>query len=296
MHIFTSSRLSVVAASFLLLGTAGADQSYQVRKGDNLYQIGRKHGVSYQEIMRANQLKDTMIYPGQKLVIPTPQAEPVVKQVPQVAASPRQVPTVVPARNKTASSPVAGRVNAPPPPLQGGPSSSPIQPNDPVAEQPFASATPVTPSTSRSRNQPNEEDPLGLGYRPTSPYQNAPSQTALPHQPYASASKVTRPRKRIGRDFPPILSRSREVPAVAHYPEGPPRVFELDPNKFPTPSFSNAQRATGAPVPMQSYTVQPGDTMWKVSRKFGVSPIKVRRVNNLSLLTRIHPGMELRIP
>ena len=276
-----STPLLVVAASFLIISDLSADQSYQVRKGDNLYKIGRLHGVSYQEIMKANRLKNTMIYPGQTLTIPTTRPEPVTNQVPTVVAAPR--PTVVPSNN---------RVNAPAPPVNSTPQSSPIQPNDPI-DQPFASATPVAPS--KPRTQRSEEDPLGLGYNPTSPYRNGPA-TTVPHQPYASAQKVPAPRKRIIARNVPRFSRTREVPAVAHYPEGPLRVFELDPKKFPTPSFSNPQRAIGAPAPMKSYTVQSGDSMWKIARKFGVSPIKIRRANNLNLLARVQPGMELRIP
>ncbi|MEW6423327.1 MAG: LysM peptidoglycan-binding domain-containing protein [Bacillota bacterium] len=46
--------------------------SYTVRPGDTLYLLGRTFGVDYAEIMLANGLRSTLIYPGQTLVIPVP--------------------------------------------------------------------------------------------------------------------------------------------------------------------------------------------------------------------------------
>lgn len=44
---------------------------YRVKSGDNLSTIGAKYGVSYKKIMRANNLTNTKIRAGQKLVIPS---------------------------------------------------------------------------------------------------------------------------------------------------------------------------------------------------------------------------------
>ncbi len=44
---------------------------YTVRAGDTLSAIGARYGVTYQAIMRANNLTDTLIVPGQRLAIPT---------------------------------------------------------------------------------------------------------------------------------------------------------------------------------------------------------------------------------
>ncbi len=43
---------------------------YFIQPGDNLYQIAQKYGLSYQEIMSANNMKNTDIYPGMPLFIP----------------------------------------------------------------------------------------------------------------------------------------------------------------------------------------------------------------------------------
>ncbi|AEF94058.1 cell wall hydrolase SleB [Desulfotomaculum nigrificans CO-1-SRB] len=47
-----------------------SELSYTVHKGDTLSQICRDFNVSIGNLMRANNLKSTTIYPGQKLIIP----------------------------------------------------------------------------------------------------------------------------------------------------------------------------------------------------------------------------------
>ena len=45
--------------------------TYTVRWGDTLYRIARRFGTTVQAIMNANNLRSTVIYPGQRLVVPT---------------------------------------------------------------------------------------------------------------------------------------------------------------------------------------------------------------------------------
>ncbi len=47
-----------------------AGRIYTVQKGDNLYRLGKKHGVSMQAIIEQNGLQSTTIHPGQQLIIP----------------------------------------------------------------------------------------------------------------------------------------------------------------------------------------------------------------------------------
>ena len=53
-----------------------AEQEYEVQSGDNLTKIGKRYGVSWQQIYEANKniIKDPdLIQPGWKLKIPAPQ-------------------------------------------------------------------------------------------------------------------------------------------------------------------------------------------------------------------------------
>ncbi len=43
---------------------------YVVKKGDSLYEIAKKYGVTISEIVDANTLTSNMLYPGQELLIP----------------------------------------------------------------------------------------------------------------------------------------------------------------------------------------------------------------------------------
>ena len=50
----------------------GKGNYYEVRSGDNLMGIARKHGTSVEELVKLNNIKDKkLIYPGQKLLLPT---------------------------------------------------------------------------------------------------------------------------------------------------------------------------------------------------------------------------------
>ena len=73
-----------LAAVFLLFGgqAAWADSAYRVQPGDSLFSIGKKFGVSYIEIQKANNIYSGHIYPGQTLRIPSggPSAESYVVQ------------------------------------------------------------------------------------------------------------------------------------------------------------------------------------------------------------------------
>lgn len=59
---------------------------------------------------------------------------------------------------------------------------------------------------------------------------------------------------------------------------------------------SQPNYASVVPVPAGSdYQVRPGDSLWTIARKFGVSVAELKRVNHLRSAT-IHPGQKLVIP
>ena len=74
--LFTTLFLSVN-----LFGTLAEAASYNVKKGDTLFTIGKGFGVSGKEIMKANNLPNAVIHPGQTLTIPDGKApsSPTVK-------------------------------------------------------------------------------------------------------------------------------------------------------------------------------------------------------------------------
>ncbi len=48
----------------------GSGRTHTVRAGDTLYSIGRRYGVTVDQIKRLNNLSNDLIYPGQQLNIP----------------------------------------------------------------------------------------------------------------------------------------------------------------------------------------------------------------------------------
>jgi len=68
--------LSVFGAAALLFSgiSVNAQESYQVVRGDTLYGISQRYGVSLQNLMQTNSLHGSLIHPGQRLVIPGVQA------------------------------------------------------------------------------------------------------------------------------------------------------------------------------------------------------------------------------
>lgn len=44
------------------------------------------------------------------------------------------------------------------------------------------------------------------------------------------------------------------------------------------------------------YSVKKGDTVWKISREYGVSPESIIRINNINDVTNIKTGQEIQIP
>lgn len=69
--------LGIIILSFVVVFSSGAVQakkeftadSVTVQKGDTLYGISNKYNTSVEAIMELNMLKDTLIYPGQILIL-----------------------------------------------------------------------------------------------------------------------------------------------------------------------------------------------------------------------------------
>jgi LysM repeat protein len=75
--LLSTRALGIALLTALLLSagrwqTARADQPVHiVQPGENLFRIGLKYGVNWINIMRANGLTSTYLYPGQPLIVPT---------------------------------------------------------------------------------------------------------------------------------------------------------------------------------------------------------------------------------
>lgn len=57
-----------------------------------------------------------------------------------------------------------------------------------------------------------------------------------------------------------------------------------------------SQAASAVTYSGQNYTVQSGDTLWRISKRYGVSREKLLRLNGISDATKLQIGAELKIP
>ncbi|WP_227763821.1 cell wall hydrolase [Zhaonella formicivorans] len=60
----------LLLCALLLTPTLAYAGTYYVQKGDSLFTIGQRYGVSAEYVRQTNGLKSVMIYPGQKLWVP----------------------------------------------------------------------------------------------------------------------------------------------------------------------------------------------------------------------------------
>ncbi|SHJ90540.1 LysM domain-containing protein [Hathewaya proteolytica DSM 3090] len=65
--LFSAMVSTLMVTSFLSINVQALD--YTVQQGDSLYKIGQRYNISYENIMKDNNLKSTLIYPGQKLYV-----------------------------------------------------------------------------------------------------------------------------------------------------------------------------------------------------------------------------------
>jgi peptidoglycan endopeptidase LytE len=72
-NLFSLLCVLPLAVFFFLIFSAagvGADVNHTIKPGESLYGISKRYHLSVEEILRANELADEKIHPGQKLVIP----------------------------------------------------------------------------------------------------------------------------------------------------------------------------------------------------------------------------------
>lgn len=90
---------------------------------------------------------------------------------------------------------------------------------------------------------------------------------------------------------PAPLSPPTEQPAtIEPATTGPP---DLPPVAEPATELPESTTAGGL---SNTYTVQPGDTMWKISRKLNISLDKLLKANSLPNPDQIYPGQKLNLP
>ena len=67
--IFPNQELTIHSATNIADRPQPGSASYQVQRGDSLYEIARRHGMSVDSLKQINGLRSNMIQPGQSLSV-----------------------------------------------------------------------------------------------------------------------------------------------------------------------------------------------------------------------------------
>jgi LysM repeat protein len=207
------------------------DIVYTVQPGDRLVDIAARYGVSASAIVRANGLANAdTIFPGQKLIIPSPASAP----------APTAAPTVAPPQNVTYT----------------------VQLGDTLAS--IGRKFGVAASAILQANGISNPDLIWVGQKLI-----IPAGGTVP---------------------PPAVTRSAVTPPA---PAGSTPAAEATavPTAAPTPE------PTVAPLPTPTiHTVQAGETLSQIARRYGVSVEALVSTNGLGSADMIRVGMKLIIP
>ncbi|HLF28708.1 MAG TPA: LysM peptidoglycan-binding domain-containing protein [Anaerolineae bacterium] len=100
------------------------------------------------------------------------------------------------------------------------------------------------------------------------------------------------------RDFPtptgiPVAGSTSPIPSPTQIPAvtNTPAPVTLPPAQTPTATLPPATQQPGG-----TYTVQTGDRLFSIGRRFGVNPYSIAQANNIPPPYIIYPGQVLRIP
>lgn len=279
--------------------------NYEMRSGDSIKSIAAKFGSTEAEITRLNLIdKGIQIGPGTMLRVPkqaVPSAIPVNPKTLKPMAIVEDVPKAVPVVRDQ-------------PPATKVPSEA-VKPSEAPASLSAATMTPI------SLVAPNEAPPattslVALADTPataSAPPASTPAALPPPTKPNVvsllqeNAPKVeaVRPRDR-DRDEPKPVAKAEAKPLVKPNPvppptqmlkkiaEAPPATKKAEPTKkvvadAPPKTVAKASSA-------RSHTLKSGETLYRLSTKYGVSVAAIQKANNIKNPNSMRDGMKLVIP
>jgi membrane-bound lytic murein transglycosylase D len=232
---------------------------HTVRSGDSLYAIARRYGSSVSAIRQANSLRGSLIRPGQTLIVPR-----FGNEIPASARQPQRT-------------------------ADGG--IYVVQRNDTLWD--IANGFSVSLDRLCAANGLSRRDVIRPGQRLNIPDGATRSETVVSRQASQTGGSTYTVR---GGDTLYDIARDHNVSVNALKRANGLRSSRIYPGKelrIPAPiEKAPPAQAAGGPG---TYMFQKGDTLYDISRKFGVSISDLRRINGLST-SRIYPGEVLRIP
>jgi LysM repeat protein len=231
---------------------------YTVQPGDRLVDIAARFGVSASAIVRANGLANAdTIFPGQKLIIPAPGNA----SAPTRSIAPTAAPTTAPAATPTAAPTVAPRQAT----------TYTVQLGDTLAS--IARRFGVSAAALQQANGVSNPDLIWVGQKLVIPVPGEAAPAAAPTQPASATASPT--------GSAPAAQAAGTTAAS--------QTLAPAPTATPEP--------TTAPLPQQTiHTVQAGETLSQIAKRYGVSVEALVSTNGLGSPDMIRAGMKLVIP
>jgi len=245
-----------------LLQDETSPQEYTLKEGDTLFSVARKFGVHYDRIAKANGIDaPEVLETGQTLVIPPASWDP-------------------------ASGPLQKLQPVPPPPPVPEPEVSPPIPEEPAAE-PTPPPPPTAPSGPAEAEIEPEPEPAPPGREPDRLLAAEPPPQAV--KPPAAAGRPVSDEEvewLLATDTP---SLAEEWPS-----ESAEMAFEVEPGEAKVEE--EAVETVLEEGLVFRYTVQRGDTLSGIARKYGVTVRDLVEANDIINPNLIFPGQKLIIP
>ena len=267
--------------------------NYEMRSGDSLKSIAAKFGTTEEEINRLNLIdKGLQIGPGTMLRVPkqaVPSAIPVDPKTLKPMASTEEVPKAVPVQDQ--------------PPVTNVPSEA-VKPADAPASLSAAALTPM------SLVAPSEAPPAVSSLAAAA---DTSATVAAPVENMAPLPPPSNPRVVSLLNSPPPTPKAEPKQAAKVEPKP-----QAKPNPVPPPSqmlkkiadkppatkkaepvkktVSTPPKPAPKATPARSHTLQPGETLYRLSSKYGVSVAAIQKANNIKNPNAMRDGMKLVIP
>ena len=277
----------IVNAQAMAVSDVAEFDNYEMRSGDSLKSIAARFGTTEQEITELNMIdKGLQIGPGTMLRVPkqiVPSAIPVDPQTLKPVAVVEDVPAVAPLQDQ-------------PPATQILPSES-VKPSEAPASISAAALTPM------SLVAPTEEPPM-----PVSLAAAADSAAALPvlAETPALPAPVNPRAVSLLQENAPVEPKAKAQPKALPKPSPvapPSQMLKKIANQPPVSKKSEPVKKTVSTPPpsprataVRTHTLQPGETLYRLSMKYGVSVDAIQKANSIKDPNTIRDGVKLLIP
>ncbi len=275
-------------------------QEYTLKEGDTLFSVARKFGTHYERIAKANSIEDPEnLQPGQTLIIPPANWDPASGPLTQLQPPPEPAPE--PSLPPTAPEEELTEEPVPPtPPIAPEELAEELAPGEELPEEPewLTEAEPVAepvfppekPAWPSEEPEPTEEPEWLIATEPVPEVETVDDRLA-------AAESTLEP------DEPEwLLATEAEFEAEPTIPTQPmieafaPAPYEAPAEVEPVAEEEEEPARLVSEEMVFRYTVQRGDTISSIARRYGVTVKELVEANDIVNPNLIFPGQKLIIP